>query len=64
MAGADSWWARDLESFVENLLKLLYNPTLSRMMGEYGRESVKAKFTKERLFRDVGELYLREYAKT
>lgn len=47
----------DLESFVENILKLVYNPSLIREMGERGRESVRGKFGKERLVRDMENLY-------
>jgi len=51
---------QDIESFVASLQKLLYNSNLSRSMGEYGRETVRAKFSKERLFKEMEELYCRE----
>ena len=49
----------DLESFVESLLKLLYNPTLARVMGEYGREAIRDKFSKEQLIGNMENLYRR-----
>lgn len=48
---------QDLKSFVERLLKLLYNPALSRAMGERGRQAVRERFGKERLVRDIEKVY-------
>lgn len=47
----------DLESFVESLLKLLYNPALARVMGEYGREAMRDRFSKARLVKNMEDLY-------
>ena len=43
--------------FIEVLIKLLNNPTLMQTMGEYGRDKVKDKFSKNRLVKDIEALY-------
>jgi glycosyltransferase involved in cell wall biosynthesis len=47
----------DTKKFTEALIKLLNNPALRRTMGTYGRERVRSRFNKTRLFRDIEHLY-------
>jgi glycosyltransferase involved in cell wall biosynthesis len=51
---------QDVERFVQSLINLLHQPELMQAMGEYGREKVKDMFNKERLFKDIENLYLQE----
>ena len=49
--------SHDVDKFTEALLKLLNNSELAKSLGEYGRERMKNKFNKTRLFRDTEYLY-------
>lgn len=49
--------SRDIDKFTEALSELLNNPGLALSMGRYGRERVKNKFDKMRLFRDIENIY-------
>ena len=51
----------DIEGFVQAIIKLLDNPGLIKAMGEYGRDRVKDRFSKERLIKDIEALYRREF---
>ena len=47
----------DQAALTNNLLTLLRAPGVRVRMGEYGRRQVEARFTPERLARDVEQLY-------
>jgi len=49
--------SNDEEGFSEKLLDLVKNPDRRKSFGAYGRESVKNRFSKERLIKDMEELY-------
>ena len=47
----------DEERFAAAMIELLEEPCKRRIFGERGRESVRDKYSKERLFADMAELY-------
>ncbi|MBZ9578189.1 glycosyltransferase family 4 protein [Patescibacteria group bacterium] len=53
--------SQDTEKFVQAIIKLLDNPGLIKAMGEYGRDKVKDRFSKERLIKDIEVLYGKEF---
>jgi glycosyltransferase involved in cell wall biosynthesis len=49
--------AGDIPALADNLRRLLRDPALRAQMGEYGRQQVEARFTAERLGRDMEYVY-------
>ncbi len=47
----------DIDKLAGHLLALIRDPALRARMGEYGRQVVEARFTPERLARDVARVY-------
>ena len=47
----------DKKSFLNALLELIKSPQRARSMGDYGRNAVKNKFSKDRLIKDIEMLY-------
>ncbi|MBU1147597.1 MAG: glycosyltransferase family 4 protein [Candidatus Omnitrophica bacterium] len=47
----------DEEKFAKNLVDLIRDPEKRKRFGQYGRESVKNRFSKDRLIKDAEELY-------
>lgn len=53
--------SKDIEKFAQSLINLVNNPGLMKSMGEYGRDRVKNKFSRERLITDIENLYDRVF---
>ena len=51
---------QDIERFSQALIRLLNDSALMKSMGEYGKNKVKDKFSKERLFKDIESLYIQQ----
>jgi glycosyltransferase involved in cell wall biosynthesis len=49
----------DIDALAANLAQLLDDPDLGKQFGEQGRQRVEAKFTTERMARDVAKVYRR-----
>ena len=49
--------SKDIEKFAQALINLVNNPGLMKSMGEYGRDRVKNRFSKDRLIKDIEALY-------
>jgi len=49
--------SRNIEKFAQALINLLNNPDLMRTMGNYGRNRVKDRFSRERLITNIEGLY-------
>jgi glycosyltransferase involved in cell wall biosynthesis len=49
----------DIDALAENMLTLLRDPLLRKQMGELGRSDVEARFSTQRMARDMAQVYER-----
>jgi len=47
----------DIEGFAKKIIELSKNPELRKQFGHYGREKVRTEYSKDRLVKDIKELY-------